>query len=563
MPSNYSYNSGCFEWPEDNPLEEAVAMSSIDLDYQKTFSKDLLILIDTSFNPTLESRSWRDGVERWSRFFHDKYSVVHTKSHFTVWFPFNGAGASISSKKFKWDDNLYYYINKEQTLWLIWNIHDNTVVGVGPITKTDTHVTLSIFEDWKKLPNNESLCENCFQIVDKEKIEIFAGQGICHRCVKYLLTSCYSCGCKIIRDQKKYSPLTSHQTFKILKFQGEPYCWKCWQKKLIKCHACARIFEKESEDFEEGHTWGDRWYCQECTDAHFIECASCSGFNPRDLSIRIGMAYYCRTCSEKERVIKKYDFVPEQFKLNKCKEDNDLYLGVELEIETKTKEAEYEACATHLLGELKRIKTTPYFYLKHDGTVKGFELVSHPATLRYMHLNYKWNEILTFCKKLGWTSYKSGNCGLHVHLNRAFFNEYERKALRLFFSTNSFFLSKFSKREGNNVKYCHYEDLSMKMSDYLSQSLAQETKYYALRTHPAGKDTIEFRIFRGTLDYDRFLATLQFCDALAHFIKATNIITCSSKKSWIEFIKWTKQTCRYNHLVRYLQDKNKLLSVET
>ena len=66
------------------------------------------------------------------------------------------------------------------------------------------------------------------------------------------------------------------------------------------------------------------------------------------------------------------------------------------------------------------------------------------------------------------------------------------------------------------------------------------------------------RIFRGTLNSDRFLATLQFCDALAHYSKEVSIMSIRSRLSWNSFLMWSKKTCRYNHFINYINNVENL-----
>ena len=66
------------------------------------------------------------------------------------------------------------------------------------------------------------------------------------------------------------------------------------------------------------------------------------------------------------------------------------------------------------------------------------------------------------------------------------------------------------------------------------------------------ENTIEFRIFRGTLNPKRFLATLQFVDALCHFVKVVSMVTCG-KYCFREFMGYITNTNRYNNLEHYLR----------
>ena len=67
-------------------------------------------------------------------------------------------------------------------------------------------------------------------------------------------------------------------------------------------------------------------------------------------------------------------------------------------------------------------------------------------------------------------------------------------------------------------KYCQFDKLNNSV-DFIKNGTSQDNKYYAIRTNVDKKNTVEFRIFRGTLKYNRFIATIQFVDAISHYIK--------------------------------------------
>ena len=79
---------------------------------------------------------------------------------------------------------------------------------------------------------------------------------------------------------------------------------------------------------------------------------------------------------------------------------------------------------------------------------------------------------------------------------------------------------------------------------------------------PHDKPTIEMRIFRGTLFYPRFIATLQFADALAHFVKEEGTLNSSRTNSWLDFIEWCKKTCNYGHFLNYIKNDKTLFKIE-
>ena len=74
-------------------------------------------------------------------------------------------------------------------------------------------------------------------------------------------------------------------------------------------------------------------------------------------------------------------------------------------------------------------------------------------------------------------------------------------------------------------------------------------RYYAVNLQ--NEDTVEFRIFRGTLNYNTFLATLQFVYNLCHMVKSISVADLQK----ISFLS----ICNYNkfpEMENYLKERN-------
>ena len=82
----------------------------------------------------------------------------------------------------------------------------------------------------------------------------------------------------------------------------------------------------------------------------------------------------------------------------------------------------------------------------------------------------------------------------------------------------------------------------------------EESDRYVALNFASCKNTIEIRIFRGTLHHARFLASIQFCDAVAHFVKEVGL-TGLVKDSWSVFLDWCAYKNRYGHFLKYVQDR--------
>jgi hypothetical protein len=112
-------------------------------------------------------------------------------------------------------------------------------------------------------------------------------------------------------------------------------------------------------------------------------------------------------------------------------------LGVELEVDNGDNAQE---CAKRVLLHVG----SNHVWCKLDGSLnKGVELVTHPATLEYMLAHKeRYGQLLDIPRVMGFTSHDAGTCGLHVHVDRKWFDGDTERA-RLVWLTEHFWPEMF------------------------------------------------------------------------------------------------------------------------
>jgi hypothetical protein len=184
------------------------------------------------------------------------------------------------------------------------------------------------------------------------------------------------------------------------------------------------------------------------------------------------------------------------------------------------------------------------YLFKYDGSIgEGAELVIHPMTLQYLNtLNLRG--MLADLSNMGVRSYKSGLCGLHVHISRDSFGdtgkriEHNIRKLHQFFFRAQDQLLQFSKRKREQLD--QWAAIEVEPSAY--------SRYRAINT--CNDETVEIRIFRGTLDYDRLWASLQFCEAIVYFARNYGMLALASWSSWSLFREYVDKSI-YGALRKY------------
>lgn len=208
-----------------------------------------------------------------------------------------------------------------------------------------------------------------------------------------------------------------------------------------------------------------------------------------------------------------------------------LYLGFELEVAGRDHYLDDQTCAGIVQNLL------PNTYCKYDGSVDGgFEIVSHPGTLAFHHKNgarfRKAMRILTGLK----FENENRQCGLHVHVNREFLRNKGAAIAKLVCLSDRFYdeLMTFARRPAGSQHWCRRNGDEYHCStreDYVYRyrySCNPSERYLAINLQ--NRNTVEFRIFHSTMDWQTFIASLQLVDTMVRYActhKWTEVMSCS------------------------------------
>ena len=345
---------------------------------------------------------------------------------------------------------------------------------------------------------------------------------------------CTSCGNKFYREQ--LSP-----------FDGELLCPSCLSNQTVYCSCCDRRIWTDDNVGTDAQP-----LCQDCFDDHFERCTTCNALIRRGDTFFRGDDPYCETCYHSvcdRDAIHDYYYKPTPIFYG----DDNRFFGVELEIDGACEDSDNAAEILHIANAEQ-----PLAYCKHDGSLdEGFEIVTHPMTLDFHLRSMPWERIVEEAKKLGYTSHQAGTCGLHVHVNRTAFGNTESAQdaaiARVLFFFEKFWdeLLKFSRRTQGQLNQWAarygYKDQPKEILDH-AKSGRHAGRYTAVNLTNA--DTVEFRMFRGTLKYNTLIATLELLDCI---IDAAIYLTDDDLKamSWSSFMLG----CTKPELIQYLKER--------
>ena len=226
-------------------------------------------------------------------------------------------------------------------------------------------------------------------------------------------------------------------------------------------------------------------------------------------------------------------------------------IGAELEIEnTGRKNRDI------LAYKVKMKDTNNIIHFERDGSLdNGFEIITQPMTFKYWKDSYgnDLKEMLGVLKKNGAKSHDTITCGLHFHVGRQSLATNTRSEeevidnIILIVETFKKEIQKFARRKKNRyTKFLSGEE-SIDM-DFVKDKKDNNDRYFAVNISNA--NTIEFRMFKGTLIFETFMASLELVNNIVNIAKYRNI----DGITWNDIITYHKTT--NNYLMQYNQTLN-------
>lgn len=346
-------------------------------------------------------------------------------------------------------------------------------------------------------------CDACGQSFPLGQLTDFDGSLLCSGCLESGTTFCSCCGARIWTDDNAGDGET-------------PLCQSCYDRSYITCTHCGRVVHQDDADFN-----GD----EEAL------CAACFS--------RLHRAYK----------INDYYFKP----LPLFYGEGTRFFGVELEMDEGGEDTDNASELVEIANAKQEL-----VYCKHDGSLNdGFEIVTHPMTLAFHQNEMPWKALLQRAAELGYRSHQAGTCGLHVHVNRDSFGRGTARQdaciarILYFFEKHWEELLKFSRRTSGQLAQWAarygYKDQPGEILDHAKKG-CHNGRYSCVNLQ--NRDTIEFRIFRGTLKWNTLIATLQLVDWICS-------VAVSFSDEEIKAMPWTTfvSGCQGPELVQYLKER--------
>ncbi len=350
------------------------------------------------------------------------------------------------------------------------------------------------------------------------------------------VTFCEHCGRELTVDE-------------VCEFDGVTMCRECLDDRTVVCECCGDRIWNEND-------YGDDsiCLCESCRDENYTRCYHCDTLlNNDDVYYDDDDTPYCYHCYHDccSSPIHDYAYKPEPVFYG----DSDRFFGVELEIDGGGKDKDN---ADTILDAVNG--SSELIYIKSDGSLnEGLEIVTHPMSLDFHKNKMPWIAVADEALRLDYLSHKTSTCGLHIHVNRTTFGQ-TREAQDDCVSRVLYFvehhweeLLKFSRRTESQMNRWAarygYKDSPREVMDNAKKKGIGRYACVNLTNY----NTIEFRMFRGTLKVNTIIATLELvnivCDMAVKFSDDE-----ISKLSWTDFVLSIPES-EYPELIMYLKER--------
>ena len=167
-------------------------------------------------------------------------------------------------------------------------------------------------------------------------------------------------------------------------------------------------------------------------------------------------------------------------------------------------------------------------YCKDDGSLNyGAEIVTHPCSLNYLKYDFRFRAVQKTARKHSFSG-EVRTCGLHIHVGRRGLGDTDldrrQTAAKLVLLADAVWdeLVKFSRRDSYTISWARRPDIPAGTQALVTRALRaggqgadHEARYTAVNL--TNDNTVEFRVFQGTLDRDTILAAVELVDVMCRY----------------------------------------------
>jgi len=383
----------------------------------------------------------------------------------------------------------------------------------------------------------EIYCYECGEeLVDMDSIyHIGGGDYICQECHDMYYAYCDDCGRLVYEGDA----VSVEDGMRLVCSDCESYYYIC--------DHCGSLYRDEDLAVNNYQIT----LCEHCYSDHYFTCPGCHGVYDIDEGTYLDDEYFCYECADERMYttcIMSYSYKPAPIFFG----GHAAGYGVELEIDDGDDKEEAARDIQSVAGD--------HVYIKQDGSLSynGMEIVTHPATLEYHCNEFPWDDICDTALSYGYRSHDTDTCGLHIHASRSLFGKSETeqdltiaKIMLLIDQWYDTYVVRFSRRDLSKMRrWADKPNVNIRRDDDEIDAIEKSkssrgNRYKAVNI--CNSNTVEFRLFRGTLKRNTIIASIQWVDTIIRFCRNTSLKDLWSS-SWDEIFSNTGHAELNNYL---------------
>ena len=385
-------------------------------------------------------------------------------------------------------------------------------------------------------------CKQCKKNFNIEKCtEVESVDGfVCEGCFSRHFRECSFCNGYYHRDRMR---------------EDENGNYACDECDVISCAQCYGFMRVDSDI----HWVEEEAYCMNCYEYSFRLCDFCEEVFNRDNLFMFDGNQYCYDCGMSRdlpfqhngRLIRQYHTRPPiKFYTLKGEKDRMKY-GIELEVENVK-----ESISNDVMSEKCWRIVRDFCWYNTDGSIRnGFEIITQPFTWGWYKENREiFVKLLSELRSNGFESYNPGTCGIHIHMSKEGFisDIHLFKFLKIFYD-NYEFLKAISQRDSKSTcGGCQWGGKRERNDNLIDKAKAKRGFERYTAANLENENTVEIRIFRGTLKEESFFKNIEFVRSCVEFSSVTGVKDINVEK-FVEFVGNERKS--YGNLWGFLEKK--------
>jgi hypothetical protein len=408
---------------------------------------------------------------------------------------------------------------------------------------------------YEKELNEDDLCISCASLVQcshcdewfpESDIKEISDKHLCDVCYRNDTFHCEHCNTTYLNDEMESHNATNSRF-------GDTYtiCSSCMKRYYGYCVKCDRLYHEENMVLDENYA-----LCNNCLESYFSRCDDCDSIVHNDYIYfhEASDSYLCRSCyngRKEESGIHNYSYKPAPlFHIGLTeKSTNKPYYGLELE----TDNFPYKNVAAKELKD----EYEDNYYMKEDGSLtSGIEFVFHPRTAKSWQ-EYDFESLTKSILDQGGRSFKTSTCGIHIHRSRKDLTVMDLTKLLTVMIKLERPICKLAQRSNAHWASFNWDKDYEDKFYYKSIKSGQVTYSRYVAVNLQNEETIEFRIFKGTLKASTIQAYIAWAHHFINWIKELNIVQAVRMNEYelLASFKKSLSSVKDKNLMAYLTRK--------